>query len=254
MVKDNVLPTQKWEFNEEVTKCFDDMLERSIPEYGLMRDLVTKIGFRYVQKGTAIIDLGCSNGNAIQPFVSRFGASNTYKLYDVSEPMLEACKEKYSDMIRAGFVEVENKDITKGFPNVDTSLVLGILTLQFTPIEYRQKIVKDVFDLLEPGGAFILVEKVLGNTYDLDSMFVKEYYGMKSEHQYTEAQIASKRKSLEGVLVPITANWNESLLKDSGFSDVDCFWRCLNFAGWVAVKKPHEKQKAINELHARGLL
>ena len=49
-------------------------------------------------------------------------------------------------------------------------------------------------------------------------------------------QIADKRKSLEGVLVPITAKWNENLLKECGFKQIDCFWRCLNFAGWVAIK------------------
>ena len=26
------------------------------------------------------------------------------------------------------------------------------------------------------------------------------------------------------------------LLKECGFSQVDCFYRCLNFAGWIAIK------------------
>jgi tRNA (cmo5U34)-methyltransferase len=42
--------------------------------------------------------------------------------------------------------------------------------------------------------------------------------------------------ALEGVLVPVTAAWNEQLLKGAGFSQVECFWRWMNFAGWVAVK------------------
>jgi tRNA (cmo5U34)-methyltransferase len=42
--------------------------------------------------------------------------------------------------------------------------------------------------------------------------------------------------SLEGVLVPVTAAWNEYLLRSAGFSHVDCFWRWMNFAAWVAVK------------------
>ena len=42
--------------------------------------------------------------------------------------------------------------------------------------------------------------------------------------------------SLEGVLVPVTAKWNEQLLRSAGFAEVDMFWRWMNFAGWVAVK------------------
>jgi tRNA (cmo5U34)-methyltransferase len=36
--------------------------------------------------------------------------------------------------------------------------------------------------------------------------------------------------------VPVTAGWNEEMLRGAGFQEIDCFWRWLNFAGWVAVK------------------
>ena len=34
----------------------------------------------------------------------------------------------------------------------------------------------------------------------------------------------------------MTTGWNEDLLEGAGFRDVECFWRCLNFSAWVAVK------------------
>jgi tRNA (cmo5U34)-methyltransferase len=80
------------------------------------------------------------------------------------------------------------------------------------------------------------VDKILGNNAHLNSTFVDLYYGMKGRNGYTEEEINSKRIALEGVLVPVTASWNEQLLRDAGFSQVECFWRNLNFAGWIAVK------------------
>jgi tRNA (cmo5U34)-methyltransferase len=114
--------------------------------------------------------------------------------------------------------------------------VLSVLTLQFTPIEYRQQIIRRVFESLAPGGAFILVEKVLGATSRLDEAFVELFLQIKRENGYSDSQIDRKRMSLEGVLVPVTARWNEELLHQEGFASVDSFWRHLNFAGWVAVK------------------
>ena len=229
-MKDQVMPAGKWEFNQEVTDCFDEMLERSIPGYHEMRDLVTRIGSRYLKQNTSIIDIGCSNGNAIAPFIKRYGDEYNYICLDTSEPMINEIKKRF------GYIDTRVYDITKGLPNTECSLILSILTLQFTPIEYRQKIVREVYDKLVPGGAFLLVEKVLGNTEDIDEVLVNEYYQMKADNSYTQEQIAAKRKSLEGVLVPITAKWNEDMLHATGFSKVDCFWRYLNFAGWVAVK------------------
>lgn len=234
--KDNVRPDGQWTFDENVASCFPDMLKRSIPIYETMRSLCFNVGQNYEQRKTCIMDIGCSDGMAIEPFIEKFGANNTYKLYDVSEPMLAKCRERYKKWEGTGLLEIGNFDIKNGVPKIDSSIILSVLTLQFTPIEYRHKIVQSVYDALVDGGAFILVEKVLGNTYALDDMLVREYYNIKKANAYTQEQIASKRKSLEGVLVPITAKWNEALLYDSGFKQVDCFYRYLNFAGWVAVK------------------
>lgn len=227
---DTIEPKSKWTFDEDVTAVFDNMLERSIPDYGNMRSLVYHVGKHYIRIGKTVIDIGCSNGNAIAPFISQYGDDLSYIMCDVSEPMLDKCRDRFGSM------DIRNHDITKGLPEADACLVLGILTVQFTPIEYRQKIISSIYDRLCSGGAFVFVEKVLGNTDELDDLFVSEYYRIKSDNSYTQEQIASKRKSLEGVLVPITARWNEDMLKAAGFRKIDCFWRNLNFAGWIAIK------------------
>jgi tRNA (cmo5U34)-methyltransferase len=235
-LKDTILKDGKWEFDEEVTEVFDEMLERSIPDYENMRNLVFSIGSEFAKQKTSIVDIGCSNGKAIEPFIKKLGVYNFYKLYDVSNPMLEECKKRFKNYEDLEIVKIENYDLRNGIKDENVSLVLSILTLQFTPIEYRQKIVKSIYDSLNKGGAFILVEKVLGNTCELDEMLVFKYYQMKKNNFYTQEQIENKRKSLEGVLVPITASWNVDLLREAGFTQIDCFWRNLNFAGFIAIK------------------
>lgn len=49
-MQDNVMPTGKWEFNQEVTNCFDEMLSRSIPAYADMRALTERLGSKFVQR------------------------------------------------------------------------------------------------------------------------------------------------------------------------------------------------------------
>ena len=87
-MQDNILPAGKWVFDSAVTDVFEDMLRRSIPDYDNMRRLVFDIASRYVQPKTAIVDLGCSRGDALAPLVDRFGAQNFFVGVEVSEPML----------------------------------------------------------------------------------------------------------------------------------------------------------------------
>lgn len=239
-MKDEVAPNGRWEFDMDVAEVFDDMLARSIPQYEVMRQAVFQVGSHFQQKDTDIVDLGCSRGEAIAPFVDKFGAYNRYYLCDVSEPMLEATRQRFKGYINSptqGLMKVENFDLREGYPPVSASITLSVLTLQFTPIEYRQRILRNVWKHTVSGGVFILVEKVLGATAEIDNLMVSIYYEMKRKNGYTEDQIQRKRLSLEGVLVPVTAKWNEELLKMAGFTYVDSFWRWQNFAGWVAVKE-----------------
>lgn len=232
-MKDNVIVEsgKKWEFDDEVARCFDDMLERSIPDYENMRSLVYAVGRNYARRGKAVMDIGCSNGNAALPFVKEF--KNHFVLCDVSESFLDLCRRGFKGYPN---VDIMNHDLRNGVPPVESSLILSILTVQFTPIEYRQKIIKSIYDNLEEGGALILVEKLLGSSFDIDNVLVGEYYAIKAEHKYTNEQIQNKRKSLEGVLVPVTEQWNMDLLHGAGFKKIECFWRYLNFAGYLAVK------------------
>lgn len=230
------MPDKKWAFNEDVTAAFDDMLERSIPQYEVMRQACFDLGVRFRTEGSDIVDLGCSRGEALQPFVNKFGVHNHFVGVEVSEPMLKAAQERFKGYIATNTISIRNLDLRKEYPPVRASVTLCVLTLQFTPIEYRQRILRNIYAGLISGGALILVEKVLGADAELDEIIVDAYLKLKAQNGYTQDQIERKRMSLEGVLVPVTAAWNEQLLKGAGFAHIDCFWRWMNFAGWVAVK------------------
>jgi len=226
----------RWEFDQSVADVFDDMLRRSIPQYDVMRSAVNEIARRFVRPGTDVIDLGCSRGETLAPLVEEFGAAARYIACDVSQPMLEVCRERYAEFIRSGVVDVRSCDLRHEFPEGRASVILSVLTLQFTPLEYRRRIVEAVGEHLVEEGAFILVEKVVGRSARLDRVLEDIYLKFKSDNGYTQEEIARKKLSLEGVLVPLDAGQNLALLQESGFRSVECFWRWMNFSAWVAVK------------------
>lgn len=258
---DNVEPKEKWEFDEAVTNCFENMLERSIPQYSLMRTSVANLVYDMIvnqdtKKGIYnILDIGCSDGLMLETLIKRFSEYDTvnstspeYDEYeiarggkfvgiDVSESMLVKAKHRLLDDVISHKAKIEYCDLRTDFPEGIFDAITSVLTIQFTPIEYRQHIIQNVYNSLSgTNGVFIMVEKVLGNTDRLNQLFVKNYYDMKSANEYSQEQIERKRLSLEGVLVPVTNDWNIDLLKQAGFREVDVFWRWMNFVGYIAIK------------------
>ena len=236
MEKDQVVPKGLWEFSPEVTAVFDDMLERSIPQYAIMRDLCFKVAAPFIKPDTTILDVGCSRGEALVPFTVQYGSSNKYVGLEISESMLHAARTRFCELIEYGLVDIRKHNLKWDTVPDGNSVVLCVLSLMFTPIEYRAHILQELFNSLQPGGALILVEKVLGSTAATQDMFIEIYYDMKRENGYTQEQIDRKRLSLEGVQVCVSSQHNIDLLQSAGFKSVDCFWRWINFAGWVAVK------------------
>ena len=247
---DHTLPEGAWQFDEAVTSVFDDMLRRSIPQYDVMRATVTDLAAMVVdeffaaqnfQAGSHVVDLGCSRGDALAPLIDRFGARLRYRGVDVSEPMLDAARARFDGFINPrqtrGFVRIENLDLRTGYPVAHALVTLAVLTLIFIPLEHRQRVLRNAYEQTAPGGALIVVEKVLGDTARLTEMFDSRYLRMKAEHGYSADEIERKRLSLEGVLVSLTAAANEEMIRRAGFEEVDCFWRWCSFAGWIARKE-----------------
>jgi len=228
----------RWEFDADVTEVFDDMLERSIPRYDLMRESTSLLASRFIRPQTQVLDLGCSRGGALAALRAQTAGVDSvrYVGLETSEPMVDAARERFAG---ESDVEIVAADLREGIPEAvsgrETSVALAVLALMFVPINYRQGILAEVRRLIPEGGAFLMVEKVLGRGADLDRLFVDSYHGMKSENGYPEEEIVRKAAVLEGVLVPVTAGVCEEMIREAGFRHVDCYWRWLNFAGWIAL-------------------
>jgi tRNA (cmo5U34)-methyltransferase len=237
-MRDQILPTGKWEFNEEVARCFDDMLKRSIPQYDEMRRLILSIASHVLDssKDRVVLDLGCSTGLNISPLVERYGASATITGVDVSEPMLAEASARFSKYPSSESVSIIRVDLRNEFPPAVYNLITSVLTVQFIPMEHRQALLKKIYDHLAPEGCFIMVEKVLSNYHQLNDIMTEEYAKFKMEHGYSQEQIDRKKIALEGVLVPVASDWNRELLRQAGFEKTDIFWKWMNFEAYACFK------------------
>lgn len=237
--KDTVVPGDSWEFNEDVAAAFDDMLKRSIPSYAEMRDLTTRLAIDALpEQGGILNDLGSSRGEAVAKIIENKPTTD-FILHEISDPMLAVLNERFRQNQNVFVKKSDLRTLTE-LPatkyGAQSDVVTAILTILFTPIEYRQQIIDVVYRGLKTGGVFLFVEKVLGSDHTINKLLVKQYYDFKLRNGYSYEDISRKKASLEGVQVPISVDWNIDMLRHAGFRHVDCYYRNLNFAGFIAIK------------------
>jgi tRNA (cmo5U34)-methyltransferase len=231
----------KFEFNEPVARVFDDMLERSVPFYKECQQMVIELALHFAQKNSAIYDLGCSTSTLLRHLVKAIPKANNIRFIglDNSTAMLDKARTKLKGHLKR--CELVEADLESDFELADASVVIMNYTLQFLPPKRRTAMLKKIYQGLRPGGGLILIEKVRGESDNLNDLFVEQYHSYKRSQGYSKLEIAKKREALENVLVPLKPEKNRDLLATAGFRQVDVFFKWFNFAGFLAVK-PGKRQ------------
>lgn len=240
MTQDTVFAQERaaedFRFDEQVAGAFDDMVDRSVPFYSEIQRMVSELAVDYAEPHSHLCDLGCATGttlalmdNIVSPDVSFIGVDN-------SAEMLEKCRAKFEQLHSERSSRFLCHDLREMNLPENLSVVSMLLTLMFVRPVHRREVLSSIFQRLTPGGALILVEKVVCDSSDLNRKFIKFYYDMKRRNGYSELEISQKREALENVLIPYTESENRQILTDAGFSRVEVFFRWYNFCGMVAVK------------------
>ncbi|MCL4127252.1 UNVERIFIED_CONTAM: hypothetical protein GTU68_030351 [Idotea baltica] len=212
------------------------MVTRSVPFYLEMQRMITEIVQDFAVEGTNVYDLGCSTGTTLNNLDKVLPDGITFVGIDDSNEMLEKCDANFKEQGMTREYKLEWQDMNQSVKIENASVVVLCLTLQFIRPLYRERLVKEIYDSMNPNSCLILVEKVLGEDSLFNRQFIKHYYDFKRRNNYNEMEISQKREALENVLIPYKLNENIELLKKTGFEYVETFFKWYNFCGMVAVK------------------
>jgi len=229
-------PQKKFEFDETVAAVFDDMLDRSVPWYAEVLDLIVRLILSRKGEGELrVLDLGSSTARLLLALHSAAGA-RTLRLrgVDNSPAMIERARKKCA-AFGAEEIELIEGDILE-YPIEGEDVVVANYTLQFIrPLE-RPALVRRIFDGLKEEGEFYFSEKVVFDDPLLDRTMIEVYYDYKRRQGYSDYEIAAKREALENVLIPFTVEENIRLCEEAGFSRVDTIFQWANFVTFRAKK------------------
>ncbi|MBO9612023.1 MAG: carboxy-S-adenosyl-L-methionine synthase CmoA [Dyadobacter sp.] len=235
--RDEITKVSDFRFGTTVVNVFDDMVSRSVPYYNEMQRMLAEIAADHVKEGTFVYDLGCSTGTTLIGLDQLIPSDIRFIGIDESQEMLDKCDVKLKE---AGFVrpyDLVAGDLHQQLPISNGSVVILCLTLQFVRPLYRERLLRNIYEGLNPGGVLLLVEKVLAESSVFNRDFIKYYYDYKRRNHYSELEISQKREALENVLIPYKLSENMLLLKEAGFADCEIFFKWYNFSGMIAYKK-----------------
>ncbi len=234
LFKNNKNYPKVFKFNALVSQVFDNMLKRSVPFYYNIQKEICYFAKKFIKPNTNVYDLGCSTGYTVRKIAKNFKKQNiTLWAVDYSSELLTRAKDRLRKYKNINYI---NCDLNKDFKISGASFVVANLVLQFLKYSSRQKLLKNIYSGLQPGGCFIMVEKLRNDNFFLENIFVDRYYFFKQKNRYSREEIVRKERALKSILSPLTMQKNIELLQKAGFSNIEVFFRWFNFCGFIAVK------------------
>ena len=221
-----------WKFSGKVAKYFDNHILKSVPLYFEGHDLICNISDHFLQRNSNVYDLGCSTGTLIKKLNNRHKEKKiNFHGVEIESDMLKKAKrlnkEKNVTFLNKNLKEIRLKK---------NDLTISYYTIQFIPPRVRQKVINQVYESLNWGGAFLFFEKVRGPDARFQDILTAVYNEFKLDNGFKPEEIFNKTRSLKSVLEPFSTAGNLGLLKRSGFRDIVTIQKSICFEGWLAIK------------------
>ena len=213
-------------FDEAVAAVFPDMIRRSVPGYETVVALTGLLAARHLGKGGRCYDLGCSQGGSTLAVLRAMGQTPCEVLaVDNSSAMLDEARRLPEFDDRVEWVEGDVREV-----EIDRAQVVILnYVLQFLPPEDRLPLLRRIRAGLSGGGVVIVSEKIAAGGY-----FDALHLDFKRANGYSELEVGQKRAALENVMRIDTEDTHLARFRDAGFGAARVWFRCLNWASFVA--------------------
>jgi tRNA (cmo5U34)-methyltransferase len=166
-----------------------------------------------------ILDVGAGDGRLLH-LVKLARPTATGVALDLSPTMLREARRRFAGEKSVEVMEHDLNDPLPGMGSFDA--VVSSVAIHHLANERKRTLYAEIFDLLEPGGVFLNLERVASPTPNLGRRF---HAAMGHDHDPQDP--SDRLLDLETQLF-----W----LREIGFADVDCYWKWLELALLGGVK------------------
>jgi tRNA (cmo5U34)-methyltransferase len=224
-------------FDESVADVFPDMIRRSVPGYESVVPMTGLLAARHVagRHNALVYDLGCSLGATTLALLSALEALEAdapglkVRAVDKSPAMISRARDNLTDP-RVELVEADVTDLELAPCRVVTMNWL----MQFLTPEDRMPILMRIRRSLSADGLLIASEKIHFDNAEDQAFSEAAHRDFKRANGYSQLEISQKRTALEQVMITDTIDTHLARFAAAGFRRARIWYRCLNWASFVA--------------------
>ena len=209
---------------------YDGLIPRLIPRYHEQHDLILQLIPFETNANIKVLDLGAGTGILSALILEAFPQAKVLA-FDMAENMLKICQTNLSafqerlTLQQGNFAE---DDFGNGY-----DLVISSLAIHHLDGARKKTLFKKLFQSMNSGGILLIRDIVTGGTPRLTEQY-EQLWRQYMKDSGEDDKIWFQKYLEEDI--PSSMEEQTKWLAESGFADVGCHWRYLNFAIFGGVK------------------
>lgn len=218
---------------------YDAEVRRVIPYYDAIQGETIDLVRTIAGQPAAWLDTGAGTGALVGRALPQFPGTR-FLLADPSAAMLAEARARFAAEGAGDHVAILPPVASDGLPALPglprVPVVTAIMCHHYLKPEARRAAVRGCFEVLAPGGVLVVFENVAADT----PRGAQIAAGRRNEFQRRQGRsaedIARQTARFGTELFPVTVAEHIELLRATGFSAVELFWRAQIQAGFYAIK------------------
>jgi tRNA (cmo5U34)-methyltransferase len=219
-------------FNATI-EYYDEWMEKALPNYhDIFGTALALIPFE-PQAPMDVLDLGAGTGLFSKHVLARFPRAS-FVLYDLADKMLGVAKERFRQQAEQFSYSVGDYRQLRTDRTFD--LVISSLSIHHLADAEKRALFGDICRLLRPGGVFINVDQIRGETPRLQEVYWNYWLAQVRQAGFAEARIQEsvvrRRTYDQDARLADQLQW----LNEAGFVNVDCVYKNFFVGVFLAMK------------------
>lgn len=227
----------KWQ-TRELARIFSEGVLGAIPGARIQLEIFSTISNAQCPLPARILDLGYGDGLLGRMLLEEFPAAHMV-FADFSEPMLEKLRGKIGSDIRATVINLDfaTPDWLQSLGSEKPfDIIVSGFALRNQPDERKRVLYGEIYGLLNSGGLFLNLDQVSSASPSIseifDSFFLDHIRSFHTMAVLNEAMLrieaAYYQDKKENIPAPVESQcqW----LRETGFQEVDCFFKTFELA------------------------
>jgi len=209
---------------------YDGLIPRLIPRYHEQHDLILQLIPFETNANIKVLDLGAGTGILSALILPAFPQAKVLA-FDMAENMLKICQTNLSAFQERLTLQQGNfseDDFGNGY-----DLVVSSLAIHHLDGARKKTLFKKLFQSMNSGGILLIRDIVTGGTPRLTEQY-EQLWRQYMKDSGEDDKIWFQKYLEEDI--PSSMEEQTKWLAESGFADVGCHWRYLNFAIFGGVK------------------